>query len=130
MPPDREFPDICSDTHYKGNKVVDEVEDTAQSSTGDFSPFRVSKANFLQQLEVVGAFSLLGIHPKALMEQEQKDDQNCHELESDSDSDLDYTDEGNEDKLTVTMICWTITFSPKIRHKHMGSIPWQSSAKT
>ena len=44
-------------------------------------------------------FSLLGIHPKALMEQQQKDDQNRHEFESDSDSDLDYNDEGDENKM-------------------------------
>ena len=68
-----------------------EVEGTTDS-VSDFSSFRVSKANFLQQLEVVGAFSLLSIHPKAMIEQQQMDDVTY----DNSDSDSDYNDEENE----------------------------------
>ncbi len=87
MPSDQDNSDTVTED---AGEVVDTTADTIQPSISDFSSFRVSKANLLQQLEVVGAFSLLGMHPKAMLDQQQMDDVTCDD--SDSDSDLEYND--------------------------------------
>ena len=79
--------------------VVDVVADTSHL-VSVFSSSRVLKANFIEWLEVANTFSLLGIHPKAMIEPQHMDDNRGDGLESDSVLDYTYKETSNKQHKT------------------------------